>query len=189
VILPLEPHLDPGNNSPEIVRMIVEIPKDSSNKYEYDWSLGLFRLSRSLYSPIHYPGDYGFIPGTVAEDREPLDILCLVTVPSFTGCLTEVRPVAVLDMLDGRDVDQKILSVPERDPRYETIKALCDLQDHTRREIEHFFLIYKELEGRVMQMRGWGEADQARRIIEEGRSRYLARERPGEAPVLTTGHG
>ena len=94
---------DPGPETPHIVRMVVEIPRDSSNKYEYDASLRLFKLSRTLYSPLHYPGDYGFIPGTVAEDHEPLDILCLVTSPSFTGCLTYVRPLAVLDMIDGED--------------------------------------------------------------------------------------
>ena len=82
---------DPGPETPEIVRMIVEIPRDSSNKYEFDWNLKLFKLARTLYSPLHYPGDYGFIPGTIAEDNEPLDIICLVTSPSFTGCLTYVR--------------------------------------------------------------------------------------------------
>ena len=95
--------------------------------------------------------------------------------------------MALLDMLDGRDVDQKILAVPVRDPRYESITALDDLEQHTRREIEHFFLIYKELEGRMMHMRGWGEADQARRVISESRSRYLTREQPGKATV-SAGH-
>ena len=90
--------LDPGPESPELVRMIVEIPMGSANKVEYDGELGLFRLDRALYSPMHYPGDYGFIPGTLAEDRDPLDVLTLVSQASFTGCLIEVRPVGVLNL-------------------------------------------------------------------------------------------
>src|SRR5579859_3824123 len=85
--------MDPGPDSPEIVRMIVEIPKNSSNKYEYDGKLGVFRLDRTLYSPLHYPGDYGFIPGTLAEDGDPLDVLVLTDEPTFTGCMLEARPV------------------------------------------------------------------------------------------------
>ena len=93
---PLLHEIDPGPECPEIVRMIVEIPKNSGNKYEYDRALGVFRLDRTLYSPMHYPGDYGFIPGTLAEDGDPMDVLTLVDQPSFPGCLIEVRPVAVL---------------------------------------------------------------------------------------------
>jgi inorganic pyrophosphatase len=167
---------DPGDESPQVVRMIVEIPQDSTNKYEYDGSLGLFRLSRALYSPIHYPGDYGFIPGTLAEDGEALDVLCSVTAPSFTGCLSYVRPIGVLDMLDGKEVDHKILAVPGRDPRYDDVNDLAGVGVHTQREIEHFFRIYKELEGRRMQMRGWGQVGQAHEIIQQSRSRFLAAE-------------
>jgi inorganic pyrophosphatase len=83
--------IEPGPDSPEIVRMIVEIPKNSSNKYEYDGKLGIFRLDRALYSPLHYPGDYGFVPGTLAEDGYPLDVLVLVHEPSVTGCMIYVR--------------------------------------------------------------------------------------------------
>ncbi len=104
--------LDPGSDCPEIVRMIVEIPKNSANKYEYDGELGVFRLDRALYSPMHYPGDYGFIPGTLAEDGDPMDVLALVEEPSFSGCLIGVRPLGLLDMLDQEEPDQKILAVP-----------------------------------------------------------------------------
>jgi inorganic pyrophosphatase len=172
MMIPID--LYPGDQSPQVVRMIVEIPQDSTNKYEYDWSLGLFRLSRALYSPIHYPGDYGFIPGTLAEDGEALDVLCLVTTPSFTGCLSYVRPMGVLDMLDGEEVDHKILAVPGRDPRYDDVKDLEGVRAHIQREIEHFFGIYKELEGRRMRMRGWGQIGQAQEIIQQSRSRFLA---------------
>jgi inorganic pyrophosphatase len=178
---------DPGKDAPAIVRMVVEIRKDSSNKYEYDPSLGLFRLSRTLYSPMHYPGDYGFIPGTIADDGEPLDILCLVTNASFSGCLCQIRPVAVLDMLDGQDVDHKILAVPNRDPRYASVRVLADLDRHVQLELEHFFEIYKDLEGHVMQTRGWRDQEQAYGVIEDSRRRYLdfarrANEAPSESP-------
>src|SRR5579872_450769 len=108
---------DPGANCPDIVRMVVEIPKFSSNKYEYDPTLKVFKLSRALYSPMHYPGDYGFVPGTIAEDNDPLDILTLVAVPSFPGCLYDVRPLGVLDLIDEDQCDHKILAVPVREPR------------------------------------------------------------------------
>src|SRR5205814_4282514 len=99
--------LDPGQQCPEIVRMIVEIPKNSSNKYEYDGKLGVFCLDRALYSPLHYPGDYAFIPGTTAEDRDPLDVLTLVDEASYPGVLILVRPVGVLEMVDQDEPDQK----------------------------------------------------------------------------------
>ena len=165
---------DPGPETPAIVRMIVEIPRDSSNKYEYDASLRLFKLARTLYSPIHYPGDYGFIPGTVAEDDEPLDVICLVTSPSFTGCLTYVRPIAVLEMMDGRYLDHKILAVPGRDPRHNETQALKDVPEHVQCEIEHFFSIYKELEGKTMKIKGWQKTDEAYAIINQSRERFLA---------------
>ena len=106
--------IDPGPDCPELVRMIVEIPKNSRNKYEYDASLDVFRLDRALYSPMHYPGDYGFIPGTLASDGDPMDVLVMVEEPSFAGCLIVVRPVGVLKMIDQQEQDQKILAVPNR---------------------------------------------------------------------------
>lgn len=166
--------LDPGPDAPELVRMIVEIPKGSVNKYEYDGELGLFRLDRSLYSPVHYPGDYGFIPGTLAEDRDPLDVLTLVSEASFTGCLIEVRPIGVLNMVDRDEADQKIIAVPARNPRYDQIHTMDQVFAHVRRELEHFFSIYKELEGKVTASQGWGGPREARRTILESRDRYLA---------------
>jgi inorganic pyrophosphatase len=167
---------DPGPETPKIVRMVVEIPRDSSNKYEYDASLKLFRLSRALYSPIHYPGDYGFIPGTIAEDKEPLDVICLVTSPSFTGCLTYVRPIAVLEMVDGDYRDHKILAVPADDPRHAEFRQLSDVPEHTQREIEHFFSIYKELEGKTMIVEGWRGTEEAYSVMNQSRERYLERQ-------------
>jgi inorganic pyrophosphatase len=99
--------------------MIVEIPRNSGNKYEYDPELGVFRLDRSLYSPMHYPGDYGFIPGTLADDGDALDVLTLVDEPSHPGIMIAVRPVGLLQMEDQGAADQKVLAVPNRNPRFD----------------------------------------------------------------------
>jgi inorganic pyrophosphatase len=167
--------IDPGADSPEIVRAIIEIPKNSSNKYEYDGALGLFRLDRALYSPMHYPGDYGFIPGTLAEDGDPLDILVLVDEPSFTGCLMEVRPVGVLHMYDQTENDEKILAVPNRNPRFDSIHTIDQVFPHTLREIEYFFSIYKELQGVRTEIKGWEGPRDARKTIVESRQTYLGK--------------
>ncbi len=153
--------------------MVVEIGRNSTNKYEYDPRLQLFRLDRTLYSPMHFPGDYGFIPGTIAEDDEPIDILALVEQPSFPGCLIRVRPVGMLDMVEESQYDHKILAVPERSPRYDQIRNLNDVPPHVLTEIQHFFEIYKELEGKADQIKGWQDADDARSAIAESRKRYL----------------
>jgi len=153
--------------------MIVEIPKNSSNKYEYDSALGVFRLDRTLYSPMHYPGDYGFIPGTLADDGDPLDVLALVEEPSFSGCIIEIRPVGILNMVDNAEPDQKVIAVPNRNPRYDQVHTLDQLFPHTRREIEHFFTIYKELEGKKTHMEGWGGPMEAREAIVRSRRAFL----------------
>jgi inorganic pyrophosphatase len=165
--------LDPGAQCPEIVRMIVEIPKNSSNKYEYDGELGLFRLDRALYSPLHYPGDYGFVPGTLAEDGDPLDVLAIVDDASFTGVLMSVRPVGMLDMVDDDEADQKILAVPNRNPRFDQIHTIDQVFPHKLREIEHFFTIYKELEGKRTKMLGWRGPREARDTIRLSVQAYL----------------
>lgn len=159
--------------------MVVEIPKNSANKYEYDPALGVFRLDRTLYSPMHYPGDYGFIPGTLAEDGDPMDVLVSADEATFPGCLIEVRPVGILAMVDKDEFDQKILAVPERNPRYDPIHTIDQIFPHVRREIEHFFTIYKELEGRKTEIRGWQGPKEARLAILESRRRFLEGKRPG----------
>lgn len=154
--------------------MIVEIPKNSRNKYEYDKELGIFRLDRFLYSPMHYPGDYGFIPGTLGEDGDPLDVLTVVEEPSFSGCMIEVRPVGLLRMIDRSQRDQKVLAVPQRNPLYDGINTAKQLFPHLRREIEHFFTIYKELEHKKTRILGWSSAAEAHKIIMASRKRYLS---------------
>jgi inorganic pyrophosphatase len=166
--------LDPGSGIPKLVRMIVEIPKGATNKYEYDVETGVFRLDRPLYSPMHYPGDYGFIPGTLAEDQDPADVLALMESPSFPGCMIEVRPIGVLDMEDQEEGDHKIVAVPTSNPRYHQIQSMEDVFPHVRRELEHFFAIYKELEGRRTRMLGWGGVDEAHHVIMSSRERFLS---------------
>ena len=177
--------IDPGPESPEIVRAIIEIPQNSANKYEYDGNLGVFRMDRALYSPMHYPGDYGFIPGTLADDNDPLDVLVLVQQPSFPGCLIEVRPVGILNMVDNDERDQKVLAVPTKNPRYDQIHTMDQIFSHVKREIEHFFTIYKELEGKVTKMQGWGGPREARKAISDCRDRYLELQN-GAAAAITT---
>ena len=165
--------IDPGPDCPEVVRMIVEIPKNSSNKYEYDGALGVFRLDRALYSAVHYPGDYGFIPGTLAPDGDPLDMLVIVDDPSYPGVLLYARPVGMLDMMDQDEVDQKILAVPHRNPRFDQIHTIDQVFKHNLREFENFFSIYKELEGKRTEMRGWKGPREARDLIRQSREQYL----------------
>jgi inorganic pyrophosphatase len=165
--------IDPGPDCPEVVRMIVEIPKNSSNKYEFDTGLGLFRLDRALYSPLHYPGDYGFIPGTTAADGDPTDMLVIADDPTFTGCLIDVRPIGLLDMSDENGIDEKILGVPKSNPRFDQVHTIDQLAPHVRREIEHFFTIYKELEGKQTQLRGWRGPKEARDRIAHARECFL----------------
>jgi inorganic pyrophosphatase len=161
-----------GNRAPDRVNAVIEIPRDSVNKYEYDKQLHVFRLDRTLFSPVHYPGDYGFLPQTLGLDGDPLDVLVLVEAPSFPGCLMEVRPIGVLCMVDQGKGDEKILAVAESDPLYREVKDYSGVFEHTLREIEHFFAIYKKLEGKKTEITGWQNVEAARRIIVEGAKRF-----------------
>ena len=164
--------LSPGTHPPEKVTAVVEIPSGSRNKYELDKESGLFRLDRVLYSAVHYPADYGFIPRTLAEDHDPADILVLLNEPTFTGCQIDARPIGCLRMSDRGEIDDKILAVPSNDPFYEEYFDIADLPSHYLKEIEHFFLIYKDLEGKRMQILGWEKSEIAMRIIQESIARY-----------------
>src|SRR5579864_8054572 len=119
-----------GEQAPHKVNAVVEIPKGSVNKYEYDVKLQVFRLDRTLFSPVHYPGDYGFIPETLGLDGDPLDVLVLVEAPSFPGCLIEVRPIGVLQMVDQGKKDEKILAVAESDPLYKDVHDYSQVFSH-----------------------------------------------------------
>ena len=155
----------------EIVAFI-EIPRGSRNKYELDHETGQLRLDRVLYSSVHYPADYGFIPGTLAPDGDPLDILVLVQEPTFPGCLVPARAIGGLDMHDEKGSDFKIVAVPVGDPRYAHVHDLSHAGEHWAREIETFFATYKLLEGKTTEVLGWHDTEEACRVIEECRERY-----------------
>ena len=168
-------HLHPGTKTPELVLAVVEVPGGSSNKYEYDPQHGIFRLDRVLYSPMHYPGDYGFIPGTFADDQDPLDVLVLMNRPTFPGVVLRARPLGFLEMSDEKGRDQKILAVPADDPRYDANRHLDSISRHRLREIEHFFRIYKELEGKHTQIGDWYGLDATHRMIMAARESYAVK--------------
>ena len=161
-----------GEHAPRRVNAVIEIPRDSVNKYEYDKTLHVFRLDRTLFSPVHYPGDYGFIPCTLGQDGDPLDVLVLVEAPSFSGCVMEVRPIGVLRMVDQGKGDEKILAVASSDPLYREVNDISQVFEHTLREIEHFFSIYKALEGKKTEIAGWDGVDAAKKIISEGEGTF-----------------
>ena len=138
--------------------VVIEIPVEGINKYEYDKQLHVFRLDRNLYSPVHYPGDYGFIPSTLSDDGDPLDVLVLVDAPSFPGCVMQVRPIGLLEMLDQGVLDEKVLAVGKNNPRYTDVWNYSEIYPHMLKEITHFFSIYKDLEGKRVEIQGWHDA-------------------------------
>lgn len=164
--------LPSGTDVPHTINAVIEIPKGSSNKYEYDKELNVFRLDRTLYSPVHYPGAYGFVPRTHSEDGDPLDVVVIVEGHTFPGCLIEVRPLGVLVMRDEMGLDHKILAVPTKDPRMRDVHGLQHLPSHYLAEVDYFFNIYKDLEGKKSDTYGWEDRLVAYKVIEECVHRY-----------------
>jgi inorganic pyrophosphatase len=155
------------------VDVIVEIPKGSRNKYEYDQALGRIRLDRMLFTATGYPGDYGFVPDTLAEDGDPIDALLLLDEPTFPGCLVRSRVIAVFWMRDEAGPDAKLLCVPADDPRWAHLQELEDVAMHQIAEIWHFFNIYKALEpGKETESRGWERSKEAVLALEDARRRF-----------------
>ncbi len=167
-------HVPPGppNELPQKVNAIVEIPKGTRNKYEVDKDLGLLKLDRYLYSSAHYPGDYGFIPQTLAEDGDPLDVLVMVNEQTFSGCLIEARPLGLFRMTDKGDNDFKVLAVPSTDPIFSEYDNLWRVPPHFLKEVEHFFATYKQLEGGEVKTMGWDQASAAHEEILKAAQAY-----------------
>lgn len=155
------------------IDVVVEIPKGSRNKYEYDYDKKMIRYDRMLFSSVHYPSDYGFFPETLALDGDALDALVLVTEPTFPGCLIEVRPIGVFNMRDEKGPDKKILCVPVSDPIWNHIYKLDEIPPHMKLEIEHFFQVYKDLEKKKVGVEGWEDETTAINAIKEAQQRYL----------------
>ncbi len=168
--------------SDEPLHVVVEIPKGSSNKYEWDEELQAIKLDRLLFSSLGYPTDYGFFRNTLAADGDPLDAMVTVSEPTFPGCLIEVKPVALFRMRDENAEDNKILCVPLTDPNWNHIESLEDLPMTLRDEISHFFTIYKTPEWKVVKVDGWYSREAAMKSIERAHARF--RERAGhDAPA------
>jgi len=158
-----------GSRAPREFNVVIEIPRFSSNKYEFDPELGALRLDRVLFSPLFYPWDYGFLPQTNYLDGDPIDALVLVSHPTFPGCVIESKPIGVLEMDDGGKPDEKLICVALKDPRFGQRSSLSELNPHTVKEIHHFFEIYKLLEEKQVNVKGMQGPEAAIEIVEKYR--------------------
>ena len=159
--------LIPAQPKPGLINVLIEIPGGSKNKYEFDKDLQAFALDRVLYSSVQYPYDYGFVPNTLADDGDPLDGMVIIDEPTFPGCIIAARPIGMLEMIDGGDRDEKILCVPDKDPRYKDVRSIKDLPSHRLDEIAEFFRSYKNLEKKVTEIRGWLDVDHVMPLVEQ----------------------
>ncbi|WP_309734331.1 inorganic diphosphatase [Chamaesiphon sp. OTE_75_metabat_556] len=150
-----------------IINVLIEIPAGSKNKYEFDKDMNAMALDRVLSSSVQYPYDYGFIPNTLGNDGDPLDGIVMMDQPTFPGCVIAARPIGMLEMIDGGDRDEKILCVPDKDPRYANVKSLKDVPQHRLDEISEFFKTYKNLEKKVTEILGWKDVDAVMPLVQE----------------------
>ena len=152
--------------------VLIEIPRGSRNKYEYDFEIKRIRFDRMLFSSMMYPADYGFFPETLAMDGDPLDVLVLINEPTFPGCVMEVKPSGVFHMADEKGPDDKSIGGPVADPIWSSLNYLSDINPHLLKEIEHFFQVYKDLENKIVDVEGWGDVNEAFSIIKECTERF-----------------
>lgn len=164
--------IPPGPDVPNVVYIVVEIPKGGRNKFEFDKKLGAIKLDRVLYSSMVYPGDYGFVPQTMYDDGDPLDILVMTNEPTFPGCIISARPIGLFRMVDKGEPDDKILAVPVGDPFFRQYHDISDIPQHFLAECQHFFAVYKDLEGAHVKTLGWEDASHARERVERGIALY-----------------
>ncbi|NJL83298.1 MAG: inorganic diphosphatase [Chloroflexaceae bacterium] len=157
----------PAQPKPGLVNVLIEIPAGSKNKYEFDKDLNALALDRVLYSSVQYPYDYGFIPNTLADDGDPLDGMVLIDQPTFPGCIIAARPIGMLEMIDGGDRDEKLLCVPDKDPRFKQVFSLQDLAQHRLDEIAEFFGTYKRLEKKAVEILGWKDVEAVMALVEQ----------------------
>jgi inorganic pyrophosphatase len=162
--------IDPG--SAEEMNVIIEIPRGSNNKYEIDKETGLIALDRVLHSAQTFPFDYGFVPKTLWDDGDALDVIVLTTNPLFPGLVVHARPVALMNMTDSGDEDSKVIAVPTDDPRWNEVKDLGDVNKHTIKEIEHFYSTYKQLQKKEVTVHGFKGTKEAGEAFERGKKLY-----------------
>jgi inorganic pyrophosphatase len=165
--------IDIGENSPEIVNAIIEIPRFSKTKFELDKKSGLLKVDRVLYSSVHYPANYGFIPQTYCGDHDPLDILVLGQADVYPLSIMRAKPIGYMRMFDQGEADDKIIAVHADDPEMSGFSSISELPPHILKEIKNFFEIYKELEGKSVQVDKFFESKEAKEIIIEARDLYL----------------
>ncbi|MCK5762178.1 MAG: inorganic diphosphatase [Candidatus Izimaplasma sp.] len=157
----------------KIIEAIVEIPMGTKNKYEIDKKRNRIKLDRVLYTPMTYPAEYGYIEETLALDGDPLDILILATSKTFPGCIVDARVVGYLDVIDNGEPDAKVIAVMDHDPRFSHINELIDIQEHTLREIKHFFKTYKDLQqNKIVEVKKFYDKIDALELIQECKARY-----------------
>ena len=157
----------PAQPKPGLINVLIEIVAGSKNKYEFDKDMNAFALDRVLFSSVQYPFDYGFVPNTLADDGDPLDGMVIMDQPTFPGCVIAARPICMLEMIDGGDRDEKIICVPDKDPRYANVKSLKDIAPHRLDEIAEFFGTYKNLEKKSVKILGWQDVDQVLPLVEK----------------------
>ena len=166
-------HDIPAGSADEM-NVIIEIPKNSKNKYEIDKATGIIALDRVMHTAQDYPFDYGFVPQTLFDDGDALDVVMMTTYPLAPGILVRARPVAIMGMIDGGERDDKVIAVPVDDPRFADIKDLADINKHFLKEMEHFFSTYKKIQNKDVAVTGFSDAATAKAAFERSREMYLA---------------
>jgi inorganic pyrophosphatase len=161
-----------GKDAPDIINVIIEIPKGSKNKYEIDKETGLIALDRAMHTAQDYPFDYGFMPQSHWDDGDALDVVVLTTYPLAPGILVKVRPVGLLNMVDDGESDTKIIGVPVKDPRFDEVQDLSDVNKHTLKEIEHFFKTYKQIQNKLVETDGFNDKQAALAAILKSQELY-----------------
>ncbi len=158
----------------DVMNVIIEIPKFSKNKYEIDKETGIIALDRVMHTAQDYPFDYGFVPQTLFDDGDALDVVLMTTYPLAPGILVKARPVAIMEMVDGGDRDDKIVAVPVDDPRFDTIKDLADINPHFVKEMTHFFETYKKVQKKEVSVGQWHGKDEAMKAFTRSCEMYQA---------------
>jgi inorganic pyrophosphatase len=173
--------IDPGKNAPDCVKCVIEIPKGSKGKYELDKNTGLLKLDRVLFSSVHYPANYGFIPQTYCDDYDPLDILVICSIDVYPMCIVDAKVIGVMEMIDGDERDDKIIAVAQNDMSVNYIKDLSELPPHTIVELKRFFEDYKMLEHKNVKVQQFMNRERAYEIVIESMNLYQAKK---EALIL-----
>lgn len=166
---------DIDSGTKEVMNVIIEIPKGSKNKYEIDKQTGIIKLDRVMHSAQDYPFDYGFVPQTLWDDGDALDVVLLTTHPLAPGILVEARPIGIMSMIDGGEPDEKIIAVAAGDPRYADVQDISDANQHVLKEIAHFFATYKQIQKKEVQVGGFENRAAAQTAFERGQSLYRAK--------------